>query len=315
MNKIGVDLSNWNSLSDIKKAKENGLDFVILKAGSGVTELDGKFNNIYEQCKKYNMPVGAYWYLYARTAEGAIREADMFLNAVKGKVFDYPLWLDFEDASQNNISKIKKTEMALSFMDRVEKQGYYIGMYTMGSWFSKEFDYNYKYKGRKLSEFDKWVAHWTYSINKKSSYVDGGTGMWQYSNKGEFIGIGKAGTGLDMNIAYRDYPKTIKERQLNGFKENSRIDKKEIIIISKIESMDMERIIQELRNRLKEKYYIVETVSGNFDYSIIKDNIIIGIGGSTGNHSSYITHFIGGNEKEVMDKIKTIEKFNIEKFA
>ena len=315
MSKIGVDLSNWNSVSNIGKAKENGLGFVILKAGSGVTPVDGKFNNVYEQCKKCNMPVGAYWYLYAKTTTGAIKEADMFLNAVKGKGFEYPLWLDFEDSSQNNIDKLKKTEMAIEFMDKIEKQGYYVGLYTMGSWFNKEFDYNHGYKGRKLKEFDKWVAHWTYSTNKKSQYVDGGTGIWQYSNKGDYVGIGKAGTGLDMNISYRDYPKIIKERKLNGFDKINVNIKKEIVIISKIESMNVEESIKELRNRLKEKYYVVETVSGNFDYSKIKDDIIIGVGGSIGNHSSYITHFIGGNESEIMSKIKGIANFNIEKFT
>ncbi len=315
MNKIGVDLSNWNSISDIKKAKDKGLDFVILKAGSGVTPVDGKFNNIYEQCKRYSVPVGAYWYLYAKTTKGAIKEADMFLNAVKGKEFEYPLWLDFEDSSQNNIGKIQKTEIAISFMDRVEKQGYYIGMYTMGSWFNKEFDYNYKYKEKTLKEFDKWVAHWTYSPSKKSPYVDGGTGIWQYSNRGEFSGIGKAGTGLDMNIAYRDYPKIIKKRKLNGFKNSNSSINREIIIVSKIENINMEESIKTLRNKLKEKYYVVETVSGNFDYSKIRESIIIGVGGSISNHSSYIKYFIGGNEKEAKNKINEIENCNIEKFA
>ena len=45
--KIGVDLSAWNNLSNIKTAKDNGLDFVIIKSGSGVTKLDSKFNEIH----------------------------------------------------------------------------------------------------------------------------------------------------------------------------------------------------------------------------------------------------------------------------
>lgn len=227
MKKTGVDLSNWNNMSDIKKAKDSGLDFVIIKVGSGVTPLDGKFNAIYEQCKKYSMSVGAYWYLYSKTVTGALNEVKNLLNNIKGKKFEYPIWLDFEDPSQAGLSRKTKTEIAIAFMDKLEKEGYYTGLYTMGSWFSNEFDYSYKYKGRSLKEFDKWVAHWTYSTNKKSSYVDENTGIWQYSNKGEFTGIGKAGNGLDMNLAFKDYPNIIKKNKLNGFKENES-SKKEI---------------------------------------------------------------------------------------
>lgn len=172
MGQIGVDLSQWNNTSNIKEAKKAGLNFVIVKAGSVVTPVDGKFENIYKQCKEANMPVGTYWYLYATTVQGAINEANIFLKTIKNKSFEYPLWLDFEDPTQGGISKKTKTEMAIAFMDTVEKQNYYIGIYTMGSWFKDQFDYSHRYLGRKLTDFDKWVAHWTYDINVKSPYVD-----------------------------------------------------------------------------------------------------------------------------------------------
>ncbi|QQK08229.1 GH25 family lysozyme [Miniphocaeibacter halophilus] len=310
MNKIGVDLSNWNNMSDIKKAKDSGLDFVIIKAGSGVTPLDGKFNAIYEECKKYKMPVGAYWYLYSKTVTGALNEVKNLLNNIKGKEFEYPIWLDFEDPSQAGLSRKIKTEIAIAFMDKLEEEGFYTGLYTMGSWFSKEFDYSYKYKGRSLKEFDKWVAHWTYSTNKKSPYVDSNTGIWQYSNKGEFAGIGKAGNGLDMNLAFKDYPNIIKKNKLNGFKENS-FNQKEIPNIYNMtgvfkivkpikwtkELKKSWNIVMEYFNSSEKTQYLV-VASGEYDFKGTNPIIIVdeNLNGHTKRRE--ITKYLVRNEKE-----------------
>ena len=299
MRKIGVDLSNWNNISNIEEAKKNGLDFVIIKAGSVVTPVDGKFENIYKQCKNAKMPVGAYWYLYGKSEKEAVEEALLFLKTIKNKSFEYPLWLDFEDSSQKNIPKKTKTEMAISFMNTLENSGYYIGLYTMGSWFNNEFHYNYKYKGKTLKDFDKWVAHWTYNNKVKSPYIDNITGIWQYSNKGEFKGVGQAGNGLDMNISFKDYEKIMRKNKLNKINENI---KKEYIIISKIKETNTEKYIEYLRKKLCKKYYIVETQSGNFDYSKVKGEIILGIGGNKSQHTSYLTNYIS--------KENTVEELN-----
>lgn len=84
---IGVDLSQWNSKSNIAQAKKAGLGFVIARAGSGVTTLDSKFNDVYNQCKAAGMNVGAYWYLYALNVQQAINEANIFISRLKGKSF------------------------------------------------------------------------------------------------------------------------------------------------------------------------------------------------------------------------------------
>ncbi|MFY9284517.1 MAG: GH25 family lysozyme [Miniphocaeibacter sp.] len=310
MKKIGVDLSAWNNLSDIKKAKDNGLGFVIIKAGSGVTPVDGKFNVIYEQCKKYNMPVGTYWYLYSKTVTGALNEAGNLLKNIKGKQFEYPIWLDFEDPSQANLSRKTKTEIAIAFMNKIEKNGYYIGLYTMGSWFNNAFDYSYNYQGRTLKEFDKWVAHWTHSISKKSSYIDKNTGIWQYTNKGNFAGIGKAGNGLDMNVAFKDYPKIIKEKGLNGFSKNS-LSKKDLPNIYNMtgvfkivkplkwteELKKSWNIVMEYFNESEKSQYIV-VASGQYDFKGTNPIIIVDENLNGHTKRNEITKYLVRNEKE-----------------
>ena len=222
---IGVDLSQWNSTSDFKKAKANGLKFAILRAGSGVTYIDSKFESSYKNAKAAGLPVGAYWYLYAMNIAQAEREADLFIARCKGKTFEYPVWLDFEDKTQNVLSKTVKTQMAIAFMVKLEQAGYFTGLYTMGSWFARDFNFDYRYKNKTLRDFDKWVAHWTYSTSNKSKYVDSVTGIWQYSDQGKFPGVGNAGgNALDFNVAFKDYPAIMKKVGLNGFAKTKPVD-------------------------------------------------------------------------------------------
>lgn len=300
--KLGVDLSMWNNPSDFKKAKLNGLDFAILRAGSGKTIKDPSFEKNYQGCVRAGLPRGAYWYLYAMDINTANLEAEKFLSAVSDKTFDYPLYLDLEDPSQSKLSRVALTEIAIEFLLKVENRGYYVGLYSMGSWFTDKFLLNHRYKGKTLNDFDFWVAHWTHNRNKSSRYINSNTGMWQYTNKGRFEGIGMAGNELDMNVCFRDYPKIIRSKNLNTTKLTSK--SKEIVLVSKLKSVDISKSIEFLRNVTKNNFYIVETMSGYFDYSKYKNHKIIGLGGNKSNHSSYLTEFYGGNDMEVLEKLK-----------
>ena len=71
----GADLSKFNRNVDMKLAKKNGMDFVILKAGSGYSGEDPKFQQNYNNAKAAGLNVGAYWYSYAVNVEEAKEEA------------------------------------------------------------------------------------------------------------------------------------------------------------------------------------------------------------------------------------------------
>ena len=83
---FGIDLSFWDDVVywDTLKTEVN---FVILRAGSGTGSTDAVYENYYKKCKQYNIPVGAYWYAYATTVEGAEAEAKAFLQRLKGNKF------------------------------------------------------------------------------------------------------------------------------------------------------------------------------------------------------------------------------------
>ncbi|WP_300410620.1 GH25 family lysozyme [Lagierella sp.] len=302
--KIGVDLSMWNSSSNFHIAKQKGLEFAILRAGSGVTTVDPSFEKNYRGCKDANVNVGAYWYLYAVNLDGARREAKLFLERLKGKSFEYPVYLDLEDRCQNNLSRKILTEIALEFMITVESSGYYVGLYSMGSWFRDKFLQNHSYRGRTLADFDTWVAHWTYSIQRKSSFVKSSTGLWQYTDCGAFPGIGRAGKNLDLNLSFKDYPSIIGRSGLNSTKKIQVVKNKDIILVSKVESVDVSNSLAYLRKSLSQTGYVVETVSGYFDYEKYKDFKILGLGGIRQNHSYYVDEFYGGKDEDVLEQLK-----------
>ncbi|MCI6001283.1 MAG: cell wall-binding repeat-containing protein, partial [Finegoldia magna] len=205
----GADISKFNGNVNMKLAKQNGMDFVILKAGSGYSGEDPKFQQNYRNAKAAGLNVGAYWYSYAMSVEEAKEEAVRFMKILGKKQFEYPVYLDFEDPSQRRIPTKTKTDMAIAFMSILEKNGYYTGLYSSGYWINNEFE------KERLKDYDIWIAHW--HVTSPNCFTPD-YGMWQFTNKSKIKGIPDTGEGgVDMNYSYKNYPKIIKDAKLNNF--------------------------------------------------------------------------------------------------
>ena len=205
----GADLSKFNRYVDMRLAKKNGMDFVILKAGSGYSGEDPKFQQNYNNAKAAGLNVGAYWYSYAVNVEEAKEEAVRYMKILGKKQFEYPVYLDFEDPSQRKIPKETKTDMAIAFMSILEKNGFYTGLYSSGSWINNQFE------RERLKDYDIWIAHW--HVTRPNCYTPD-YGMWQFTNKSKIKGVSNTGEGgVDMNYSYKNYPKIIKNAKLNNF--------------------------------------------------------------------------------------------------
>lgn len=205
----GADLSKFNRNVNMKLAKQNGMDFVILKAGSGYSGEDPKFQQNYRNAKAAGLNVGAYWYSYAVNVEEAKEEAVRYLKILGKKQFEYPVYLDFEDPSQRRIPTKTKTDMAIAFMSILEKNGYYTGLYSSGSWINNQFE------KERLKDYDIWIAHW--HVTRPNCFTPD-YGMWQFTNKSKIKGVPDTGEGgVDMNYSYKNYPKIIKNAKLNNF--------------------------------------------------------------------------------------------------
>ena len=88
----GIDVSVHNGNVDWNRVKNSGIDFAILRAGYGkvVSQKDKKFEDNYAFAKAAGIPVGAYWYSYAKTVDEARQEAETCITILRGKKFEYP---------------------------------------------------------------------------------------------------------------------------------------------------------------------------------------------------------------------------------
>jgi len=220
----GIDISKHDGAIDFRKVKESGLaDFAILRAGYGklISQKDVQFERNYAECKKYGIPCGAYWYSYAKSVSEMQTEAKVFLEAIKGKQFEYPVYLDFEEKSQFNLGKSKCCEMAEAFMTVLEKAGYYTGIYCSSYYLNSIF------KELVDGRYTVWCAH--YGVSKPS--YTGTYDIWQYSSTGTVSGINHK---CDLNYCYKeDFPEIIKSAGLNGFTKNSNSPEKSVDELAK----------------------------------------------------------------------------------
>jgi len=213
----GLDISRWQGDVNFYAIKKSGYDFVILNAGYGryINQKDQYFETNYKQAKEAGLNVGAYWYSYAKTASEAEQEAKTFLEAVKGKQFEYPLAFDIEDPSQSGLSNKTINAMCKAFCSYLEKNGYYAMIYSFGGWLEN------RISAANKKAYDIWLAEWT-NASQPSVYT-GAYGIWQYSDNARASGINGA---VDANRAYKDYPTIIKSAGLNGFEKIKMEEKK-----------------------------------------------------------------------------------------
>ena len=205
----GIDVSKWNGEVDFKKVKKAGYDFVIINAGYGryLSQKDPYFETNYANAKAAGLGVGAYWYSYAATATDARTEAETFAKVIAGKQFDYPIAFDIEDKSQNYLPNNVINDMCDAFIGYLEKQGYYVCLYTFRAFLNSHIS------DATLSKYDLWLADWG-----PTPGYNGPIGMWQYSDSGKVTGIKGA---VDLNVAYKDYPTLIKSKGFNGFPKSA----------------------------------------------------------------------------------------------
>ena len=201
----GIDVSVHNGTIDWNKVKAAGIQFAILRAGYGrvASQKDGKFEENYKNAKAAGIPVGAYWYSYAVTPDEARLEAQVCLEILKRKQFEFPIFFDQEEKKTLDTGKANCSAMIRAFCEVLEKAGYWVGLYTSRSCLSTHIEDDIK------TRYAIWAAEWASKLN-----YSGSVGIWQYSSKGKINGISG---DVDLDTAYVDYPASVKKAGLNGF--------------------------------------------------------------------------------------------------
>ena len=131
----GVDVSVYQGNIDWNKAKADGIEFAIMRAGYGkyVSQKDKYFDQNMKNAKAAGLPCGVYWFSYALTPEDAIKEADACYEVIKNYKLEYPVSFDMETESQMKLPKETVAQIIEAFCGRMESYGYYTTLYTYAS--------------------------------------------------------------------------------------------------------------------------------------------------------------------------------------
>ena len=208
MQRFGIDISKWQNGFDFDKAKAEGVEFIILR-GAYSNSKDSCFEDFYKSCKDKGIPVGVYHYSMAQTVQDAKNEAKLMLSILKGKQFEYPIYLDVEDKTQAKLGKSALTSIIKTYCDTIEKAGYYVGIYSTYSYLNSYTNI------AELRKYDKWIAQW---YTHRSFTID--HGMWQFGGETNYLRSNKvAGVVCDQDYCYKDYPSIMYKSGLNGFKK------------------------------------------------------------------------------------------------
>ena len=190
---IGLDVSEWQGTIDFDKLKEKNVEFIFIRIGfqRGFKidyVLDSKFERNIKEANRVGIPVGLYFYSYATSKDIAKEQALWIIERIKDYKISLPIAFDFEDwssFSKLNLSQRDINDIAISFIEVLEKQGY------------KGMNYSSKYYLENIWNIEKyptWLANYTSKTNYQGKYS-----VWQLCQDGRIDGINGA---VDINVMY-----------------------------------------------------------------------------------------------------------------
>lgn len=207
----GIDVSMHQGNIDFAKVKADGVKFVIIRCNNwnrekNCVEKDPYFEQNYKQAKAAGLDVGVYYFTWECSVVGAMCDAELCLQYIKGKKFEYPIYFDLEWQKAFAQGRQVCDGMVRAFCDTLENAGYFGGLYIsrspLQSYISPDV----------ASRYSLWIAEYGSKCNYAGEY-----GMWQYSSTGKVSGISG---DVDLDECYVDYPSIIKAGGFNGFKTN-----------------------------------------------------------------------------------------------
>ena len=131
----GIDVSAWQGKIDWKTVADYGMGFAILRITEAGNVIDSYFEQNFSECRKYNIPVGAYKYSYAMTVAEIQSEARKVVEVLNGRKLQYPVWLDLEWNNQRSLGAEQIHKLAEAFEKIITAAGYKFGIYCNVDWY------------------------------------------------------------------------------------------------------------------------------------------------------------------------------------
>lgn len=189
---LAADISVHQGRIDWPALKTAGLYALILRAGYGreVSQKDKYFEENYAGAGSVGLPVGAYWFSYAKDPADAENEARACLEVLAGRKLSLPLYFDQEE---NSIPAANRTACALAFLDYIRAHSpYRTGYYSYTAWFA-----GVDLAAIRAACDSIWLADYRADYDTAIP-----RDIHQYTSSGSLPGISGR---VDLNHVYRDF--------------------------------------------------------------------------------------------------------------
>ena len=269
MSRYLIDVSEHNGSINLMQAKES-ISGIIARSswGWGSDQIDKEWCNNAKQANQYGLPLYAYHYCYARNEEEALSEAKLAISACKGYQVNV-IYYDMEYSDfQTNLSANQYYNIAKTFCDYIERNGYAAGIYANEDWF------RHKLINVGFSKWTLWIAN--YGANDGNNHWNGQVKFNPFGNVliHQFTSNAKAGVLKGI--------KGIPSTGLDGSLDHGLLD---TFNGNKITISDIFNMKDSVKIKKSSKWYdgqIIPDFVYNRNYTImeiIKDSVVIGIDG------------------------------------
>ena len=198
---VGIDINEYNDEVNFPGLKEEGIDFVMLRAGvrgyeSGSILQDKALADNLVKAKEAGIRIGLYFSSQAITREEAVEEAEFCLNFAREAALTYPIAYVLEDTQgtssrAQNLRKDERTNNAAAFCEAIRTAGFVPMIYGDKFFLLKQIDL------ARLSDYEIWYSDASDLPDYPYQYS-----MWQYS---QTASLKNAKGVLDLNICFVNY--------------------------------------------------------------------------------------------------------------
>ncbi len=195
----GIDVSKYQGTIDWKKVAADGVEYAFIRVGcrgygsSGTLIKDETFYQNVKGALAEGIKVGAYFFSQAITDEEALEEAELVIKELGDYDITYPVAIDIErirndKARQDALTKEKRTELCITFCERIREAGFIPMVYGDVETFTELLD------AEMLAEYDFWVCETEGQMTFPYEFA-----IWQYSHTGSVAGI-KGDTNISIAL-------------------------------------------------------------------------------------------------------------------
>jgi GH25 family lysozyme M1 (1,4-beta-N-acetylmuramidase) len=206
-NKKGIDVSQWNTISDYYEVKKAGADFAIVKAVYGSGSVEPGFKRHVAGFQGAGIPILAtYNYAYSNTTAKANSVAPKFIETSATAGVKY-VYLDLEDKTMMGIGHTI-IDIINIYRKEAEAAGMKFGIYTGAQYYNPYL----KPYASEISDIPLWWARYPSTKDcaisdtvPNTKYLPTGVILdgWQYSSKCVVKGVSGY---LDLNVWYNEAP-------------------------------------------------------------------------------------------------------------